>query len=261
MSYDWRDEVRSERFSLGWFDEIDRRFLHAARLFATEREPFDRLIPFQTLRGARVLEIGCGMGLHSELLARAGAHVTSIDISPTAVEATTRRLELRGLSADVQLVDAEALPFDRGSFDFVWSWGVIHHSSRTALIVRRISEVLTPSGEARVMVYNREGASAWATLLRDYLLGGGFRKRTFDEQLWAGSDGFTARHYVKDQLADLFRAFFRTASVETCGQDSDALPLPRGLREWVLPKVSLSRLERWQARRGAFLFVSAREPF
>ena len=201
------------------------------------------------------------MGFHTDLMVRAGAQVTAIDISSASVEATRRRLALKGLSAEVREADAEAMLFPRGAFDFVWSWGVIHHSSRTALIVRRISELLSEDGEARVMVYNREGASAWAVLLRDYFLKGGFRKRTFDEQLWVGSDGFTARHYVKEQFADLFRAFFRDVRAEICGQDADAVPLPRQLRRLILPHVSSDRLAAWQARRGAFVFVTASSPF
>src|ERR1700677_2022527 len=74
MSYDWNDKVQSERFSQAWFNEIDRRFIYGARLFAHDKTPFDRIIPFDTLKGKSVLEIGCGMGLHSELLTRAGAN-------------------------------------------------------------------------------------------------------------------------------------------------------------------------------------------
>lgn len=261
MAYDWKSPIPVAAFSAAWFDEIDQRFLYGARLFATEVAPFDRLIPFERLDGRRVLEIGCGMGLHTELLVRAGARVTSVDLSPRSVEATSRRLALKGLTATVIRADAEHLPFRPGSFDFVWSWGVIHHSSRTALIVRRISEVVTAGGEVRVMVYNREGAAAWRVFLWDYLLRAGFRKRSFDEQLWVVSDGFSARFYIEDQLADLFRAFFHSVDVQVCGQDSDALPVPGALRRLALRRISRERLEKWQARRGGFLFVSARRPF
>src|ERR1017187_7366735 len=96
---------------------------------------------FSELRGARVLEIGCGMGLHTQTMAAAGAEVTAIDLTSTAVEATFRRLALRGLRAHVLQCDAENLPFMAGAFDFVWSWGVIHHSSRTARIVREIGQI------------------------------------------------------------------------------------------------------------------------
>ena len=221
---DWKSPIPAAPLSAAWFTEIDQRFLYGARLFATDVAPFDRLIPFERLEGRRVLEIGCGMGLHTELMVRAGARVTSVDLSSRSVEATRRRLALKGLTATVMQADAEHLPFASCSFDFIWSWGVIHHSSRTALIVRRISEVLMPQGEARVMVYNREGAAAWRVFVWDYLLRAGFRKRCFDEQLWVVSDGFSARFYVEDQLADLFRAFFHSVAVKVCGQESDVLP-------------------------------------
>ncbi len=261
MSYDWKDVVGSERFSAAWFDEIDRRFIHAARLFATDKTPFDRLIPFENLSGARVLEIGCGMGLHTELMARAGARVTAIDITPSAVEATRRRLSLKGLAADVRECDAERVPLDAGSFDFVWSWGVIHHSANTARVVRGIARVIAAEGEARVMVYNRDGMPARITFLKDHLLKGEFRKRSFDETLYARTDGFSARYYPREQFEDLFRAFFRDVSSEVMGQDADAVPLPRFLRRLALPLFSLESLVRWQARRGAFLFLRAKGAF
>lgn len=91
MSFDWNDKVRSEKFSSAWFDEIDRRFIRDARLYGHDSRPFDRIIPFSDLAGKHVLEIGCGMGLHSQLMAEAGANVSAIDLSPTSVEATRRR--------------------------------------------------------------------------------------------------------------------------------------------------------------------------
>ena len=82
MSYDWKDKIAGEAFSREWFDEIDARFIDAARHFAHTDRPFGRIIPFEAIAGKRVLEVGCGMGLHTELMARAGANVTAIDISP-----------------------------------------------------------------------------------------------------------------------------------------------------------------------------------
>jgi len=257
MAYDWRDENKDDRFSLKWFDEMDRRFLHGSRLFATREVPFDQLIPYERLRGARVLEIGCGMGLHSELLARAGADLTSIDISPTSIDATRRRLSLRGLHAETVQMDAEQLQFDDRSFDFVWSWGVIHHSSRTARVVREIARILKKSGETRVMVYNREGLPARLTLLKEHVLRGGFLKRSFEETLYMHTDGFTARYYVAEQFEDLFRAFFDDVSSQVLGQDADAIPLPRKLRVHALRWIPENYVKRAQARRGGFIFLRA----
>jgi 2-polyprenyl-3-methyl-5-hydroxy-6-metoxy-1,4-benzoquinol methylase len=260
MSYDWHNEIEFPRFSLEWFDAIDRRFLKDARLYGTRDQPFDRIIPFENLAGKDVLEIGCGMGLHTELMVRAGARVTAVDLSPTSVEATTARLRLKGLSARVMEADAERLPFDPGSFDFVWSWGVIHHSSCTGRIVRQIARALRPEGESRVMVYNRNSAWVASIFVRDYLLKGRFMKGSFEETLYRSSDGFSARFYVPEQFEDLFRAFFQDVSSEIMGQDSDVLPLPRRLRSYGLRLLPNSYQRSAQARRGAFILLSARRP-
>jgi 2-polyprenyl-3-methyl-5-hydroxy-6-metoxy-1,4-benzoquinol methylase len=260
MSYDWDDQVGAQRGSPAWFEEIDRRFLHSARLFATDQHPFDRLIPYESIKGRRVLEIGCGMGLHAELMARAGAEVTVVDLSKTSVEVTRARFALKGLSATVIHADAERLPFPDGSFDFVWSWGVIHHSARTGRIVREIARVLSNEGEARVMVYNRHTVAAAIGIAWDQIARGGLFRRTIEESLYAATDGYSARYYVREQFDDLFRTFFRSVSSQVCGQDVDALPLPRIVREPLLRLLPESYLRDVQARRGAFVFLCAREP-
>lgn len=260
MAYDWRGEITDERFSRAWFDKIDASFLYGVRLFATEQRPFDRIIPLDLVAGKKVLEIGCGMGLHSETLVRAGADLTSIDLAPTSIEATTKRLALKGLKATVQQADAEALPFEDKTFDFVWSWGVIHHSSRTARIVREIARVLKPDGQARVMVYNRLGTSARIVFWRDHVIKFGFLRRSYEETLYKYTDGFSARYYTQEQFEDLFRAFFKNVSSEICGLDVDALPLPNRLRRMAVKFAPEGWLRRRQARKGGFIFLTASNP-
>ena len=258
MSYDWKDQVNQERFGSNWFEEIDARFIYSARLFGHDQKPFDRIIPFAQLAGKRVLEIGCGMGLHTELMVRAGAQVTAIDLSPTSVKSTKTRLAQRGLAANVIEFDAEKFDAPNGSFDFVWSWGVIHHSARTGRIVRNIARMLTPDGEFRSMVYNRDGYLARYVFLCKFLLGGRFRRNTYDEVLFDISDGFSARFYPPEQYADLLSTFFADVRHEVMGQDSDALPLPRRLRELVKPMVGEKWLKEQQKQRGAFIFAVAK---
>jgi 2-polyprenyl-3-methyl-5-hydroxy-6-metoxy-1,4-benzoquinol methylase len=258
MSYDWTDKIDNERFTDTWFNEIDRRFVHGTRLFAHDSHPFDRLIPFEQLKGRDVLEIGCGMGFHSELMLRAGANLTAIDISDTSVEATHRRLALRQLTARVERMDATTLEFSDRSFDFVWTWGVIHHSAQTARIVKEIERVLRPGGETRIMVYNINGMSAYATLVRDYLLGF-WQGRSLDECLWKRSDGFMARYYSEDVLSDVMLAFFPHVTATTFGQDADAVPLPRQLRSIFLKMMSDEQLARRANTRGSLLFVTGRK--
>ena len=261
MSYDWNANVECEKFSLDWYNEIDRRFIYDSRLYGHSQTPFDRMIPFEQLKGKKVLEIGCGMGFHTELMIRAGADVTSIDISPTSVDPTKRRLELKDLTAKIMLQDAEEIPFTDEEFDYVWSWGVIHHSSRTARIVRQVARVLKPDGECSLMVYNREGASARRAIIKyNLLMLGLLRGRSSDEALNRGTDGFHARHYTTDQFEDLFRAFFHEVDSYVCGQVPDSLPLPRLIRGACERIVSEDWLKKAQAQRGSFIFLTAKKP-
>lgn len=259
MSYDWKHPVPQEKYSQAWFDDIDRRFIHASRLFAHGARPFDRIIPFGQIAGRRVLEIGCGMGLHCELMASAGADVTAIDLSPTSVEVTRRRAALKGLAIDVRQMDAVDLEFPDHSFDFVWSWGAIHHSSKTGRIIKQIARVLKPGGETRVMVYNLSGMVAYAAIASHYLFKF-WSGKPLDECLWESTDGYTARFYTSDLLADAFATFFDSVRVETFGQDADAVPLPRALRKPLIKLIPDETLARWAKRRGAFLFITASNP-
>lgn len=252
MSYDWNNRITLEKYSLEWFDEIDRRFVYGARLFGHGEQPFDKVLPMSRLSGKRVLEIGCGMGLHSELIVRAGAELVAIDISKTSVDATQARMQLKGLVADVRQMDAVEVNFPDESFDFVWSWGVIHHSAFTGRIVREIERVLRPGGETRVMVYHLGGTPAYLVIALQYL-GGFWRGKRLDDLLWRKTDGFMARYYTPDSLADLFYAFFEQVEINVYGQDADGLPLPRQLRKPLMRMIPQTTLARWANKRGGLI--------
>jgi 2-polyprenyl-3-methyl-5-hydroxy-6-metoxy-1,4-benzoquinol methylase len=259
MTYDWHSDVRLTKGSREWFEEIDRRFVDAGRPYLSSERAFDRIMP-SDLNGKKVLEIGCGMGLHSLELARRGAEVHAVDLTDMAVEAAQARMKEFGTDAYIQCADAESLPYEDGTFDFVWSWGVIHHSARTARIVREIGRVLKPQGETRVMVYNRGGTIARLVLLRHYLLGCEFIHHSPDETLWRWSDGYSARFYHKEQFEDLFRGFFDEVSSLVLGQEVDVVPLPRRLRTAVASRIPEERKLAMAARVGMFLFLTARQP-
>lgn len=259
MSYDWNEPSPYARESPAWFDDIDRRFLFGARLFDGSPNPFAGLIGLDRIAGKRVLEIGCGMGLHTEMMLRAGARLSAIDLSPASVAATRARLALKGLDGDVREMDGERLGFADGTFDLVWAWGVVHHSERTGRILQEIERVLKPGGEARLMVYHLGGMSAYLSIVRRYLLGF-WSGRSLDEILWRDSDGFTARYYTRDQWWDLLATFFEEVELRVFGQDADAVPLPRKLRRVILSAMPRARQQRLAGARGSLLFSIARKP-
>jgi 2-polyprenyl-3-methyl-5-hydroxy-6-metoxy-1,4-benzoquinol methylase len=258
MSYDWKDKIVRQEFSREWFDEVDGRFITSARHFAHTDRPFGKIIPFDQIAGKRVLEVGCGMGLHTELMARAGAQVTAVDISPRSVAATRARLALKDIAADVRELDAETLDAC-DEFDFIWSWGVIHHSSRTGRVLRNLYNALRPGGELRFMVYSLDGMQAYAVIVSRYLFGF-WRGQSLDELLWRSTDGYLARYFTRDSLSNLCRTFFDDVELQVFGLEADAVPLPSALRKLVRPLVSDLYIERAVHRRGTFLFATAIKP-
>jgi 2-polyprenyl-3-methyl-5-hydroxy-6-metoxy-1,4-benzoquinol methylase len=261
MDYASRRRDGDAKAGREWFDDQDERFTQASAHFATDRIPFDRLIPYTRLAKREVLEIGTGSGFHSELMAEAGASVNGIDITEAAVARTKERFGIKGLEGNFERWDAEQpRPEFRHRFDFVWSWGVVHHSSRTARIIRNVADWLTDAGEFRGMVYNRDSLPAILALVGRGVVKGRLLSRTPDEILWSSTDGFSARFYSPDQWRDLLMGFFERAEVSVTGQLSDILPIPRGLRRRIAPGVSPAWRDRKLAKFGSFITFHASQP-
>jgi SAM-dependent methyltransferase len=260
MTYYWRGEIPHEPGSPEQLAEVERRFL-AESWFAQPEgaPPYSGLIPFGELAGKDVLEIGCGTGVHARLLAAARANVTAIDLTPTAVELTKRRLELAGLEADVREADAERLPFADASFDYVWSWGVIHHSHDTDQVISEIARVLRPGGHFAFMVYHRNSITFWVNyvLIRG-VLEGGLLRRGPDELANRWSDGVIARHYTRRSLAETLSRQFENVQTQVMGQIGEAIPLPGRIRGPVARLVPLEARRALLRRFGWFLVVDAR---
>ena len=136
-------------------------------------EPYiARYADFEGARGLRVLEIGVGLGTDFVNFARAGARVTGVELTEHAVELVRRRLELESLEGEVLRADAESLPFEDGSFDRVYSWGVLHHTPDTARSVAEALRVLAPGGGLVVMLYGRYSWVSFGMWVRHALLRG-----------------------------------------------------------------------------------------
>ncbi|MBE0643589.1 MAG: class I SAM-dependent methyltransferase [Bacteroidetes bacterium] len=96
--------------------------------------------------GTRVLDVGCATGYYSAILASLGYDVTGIDISETGIQKARERYP--DIRFEVQ--DATALPYAKGSFDFVFALGVSVANTRDLGELHRWLEhlmgVLTPGG-------------------------------------------------------------------------------------------------------------------
>ena len=93
----------------------------------------------------RLLDMGCGRGDHLAAFAAEGFEVAGLDTSPRAPElAPDFRVEVADMEAD-------PLPFEAGSFDFVFSKSVIEHMHYPMYLISGAMEALKPGGLAVVM--------------------------------------------------------------------------------------------------------------
>lgn len=151
-----------------FFDRIDQEF-YSWNKPLHKQKPFDKLFPYSLYKGKKVLEIGCGLGAMLMNWAKNGADCTGIDLNPTSIEQSKKRFELHGLTADIRLEDANHLPFDDNYFDYVWSWGVLHHSPNLELSIKELFRILKPGGGFGIMLYNRQSFYQW--YMTDYVEG------------------------------------------------------------------------------------------
>jgi SAM-dependent methyltransferase len=180
-----------------------------------------RVMGFNDFKGARLLEVGCGMGTDLLQFARGGARVTGIDLTPRSVEISRRHFEVYGQCGDFAISDCERLPFKSETFDVVYSNGVLHHTPDTAGAVRELHRVLRRGGQARVMLYHRGSINYWGEiilrhgLLRGELLRGHSAEEIMSRHVEVNERGGRplVKVYSRSEARKLF-SMFRDTSVE-----------------------------------------------
>lgn len=235
---------------------------------AAERYRLEPYIPgfarFEEAKGQRVLEIGVGLGADHERFARAGAILSGIDLTPRAIRNTGDRFAALGLTSDLRVGDAEALPFDEASFDVVYSWGVIHHSPDTPQAAREILRVLRPGGRFSVMIYQRHSMVGYMLWLR-YALARGKLGMSLDDIYAQYLESPGTKAYSPAEARALFPGAtnVRVSSVLTHG---DLLEGAAGQRhEGGLIRIARRVWPRGLIRRllpnhGLFLMIDGRKP-
>ncbi len=241
---------RAERLTRGAFDFEHRRYDSARYLRISPELVDDWLadvrLPKEYFKGRTVLDVGCGTGRWAYAMASLGAKVVAVDFSDAAVEITRTVTKDAG---DVDVVQASLfhLPFRPAQFDFVVSWGVLHHTRRTERAFGAIAPLVRPGGYLHVMVYERRSPlkTAGTELLRAVMR----RLSPEARYRWCG------RLIIRNRFVfHLLRGFVACVPERDLSATRDFETVRFGLYDWYSPRYnhlhSVGEVRGWFSRAG-----------
>lgn len=173
-----------------YFDQVEQR-----KYFVEPHIP--GFAEFSRWEGKKVLEVGCGIGTTAVDFARAGAIYTGIDISSESVALTRQRFKCYDLTGTILECNAEEMShfIEEKQFDYVFSFGVIHHTPNQKAVIREIHKLIKSDGLLRIMLYAKE---SW----KNMMIEGGL------DQPEAQSGCPIAVPYTEEMVEDLLRSYF-----------------------------------------------------
>lgn len=158
---DRNETAKFDRLAARWWDPNgESRPLHdlnPVRLnYVAER---------MALKNARVLDVGCGGGILSEALARAGALVTGIDLAPRVLEVARLHLHESGQQVEYREISVEALAAGQpGAFDAVTCMEMLEHVPDPGSVIGACARLLKPGGRLFLSTLNRTPAAFLAAI-------------------------------------------------------------------------------------------------
>ena len=141
----WNLFSKTQIDSFSGFNVSEQRFYSATNWSKSE------------LSGKWILDIGCGAGRFAEIALNAGANVVALDYSNSVDACYTNLLKHENL----HLVQADiySLPFQAGTFDYVYSLGVLQHTPDVKLSFQCLLPVLKSGGKLCVDFYEKSWKS------------------------------------------------------------------------------------------------------
>lgn len=153
-----------------WWDK-DSEFRPLHQINPLRLEWIDSLV---SLKGKRVLDVGCGGGILADSMARKGANVLGIDLASKALKvAQLHALEAQTHNVQYQEISAEKLALEQaGSFDVVTCMEMLEHVPDPSLVVKACAVLVKPGGYVFFSTINRNPKSfLFAIVGAEYILG------------------------------------------------------------------------------------------
>ncbi|MFH0863352.1 MAG: class I SAM-dependent methyltransferase, partial [Candidatus Altiarchaeota archaeon] len=172
-----------------------------------------RILSGEDFSGQLGLDVGCGGGRISNMLAERGALMNSVDLAYNSV----KHCSLKGMTNASQ-ANAEHLPYADGTFDFCISTDVVEHVAGYRMILSEIGRVLKPTGTAYISIPH---AYSTKNLLMDLVFPA--VKGMFFKALWKKAP-VPSRGHLHIFCPEDFKAFLRDAGMEVVKVEGVNLP-------------------------------------
>lgn len=206
-------------------------------------QPLGVEIDLSLLHGKTVLEIGCGAGAHSSLMKKAGAKIISVDITPERVFSTHQKLTMipqgQGLACQA---NCEKLPFKDKTFDLVYSFGVLHHTTHTETAINEVYRVIKPGGQAVIMLYAKRSLEYYKLCLKAFLTGALFKGSNWLGRISEGKPKYRqtynpyTRCYTPKELKKMFGQFSQIKIRKNAFSLSQIPKLGPVIEKWLVKK-------------------------
>lgn len=218
-----------KRFTFGknWSKFVDSHF-HPERLEGSIRV-FQDFTSLQVLSSKTFLDVGCGSGLHSLAAHKMGAKtVTSFDFDPKAVDATAKLKTMAGSPSNWAIHQGSILDLDfvssLGKFDFVYSWGVLHHTGSVWKAIENTSTLVAAKGQMYLALYSLDvqpNAEYWLKTKEKYVKSSYFRKIVMEQS-------YLYTYYYSSSILQRIIGLFKPESGRTRGME-----LMTDVRDWL----------------------------
>lgn len=141
-----------------------------------------------------------------------GGGLYGIDLTPENLLICKKHLELNGYSSELIIGDAEELPYQDDTFDFVYTFGVIHHTPDMEKCIREIHRILKPGGKCWVGVYNKNSWFYRCYLVPEYIRRKQYKEMSMKERLSLieypnTNKDILVRLTTKKELKKMFQGF------------------------------------------------------